>query len=351
MFTQVRENRDMHRRTLLISALSAALLAAPTIALASDAPGQHKDGHFAFAVIGDVPYGAEQVSAFPGWVDRINAEPDVALAFHVGDIKNGSSRCDDAYYDLIREQFDRFHVPLVYTPGDNEWTDCHRANNGSYHPLERLDMIRETFFAEPGRTLGVKPTKVNPQAERGFPENVSLREQGVSMAAVHVVGSNNGRAPWTGLDETQPTAEQSAQERARMAAAIDLVRSTFDTARQRNDRAVAIFLQADMFDPGYQPTWDVSAFAPLVQALVDESSAFDGEVYLFDGDSHTYTVDHPLAAGSPWLAVHGVEGAADNLTRITVNGAAANANGFLKVTVGRPGAGQVLSWERVRYDS
>ena len=135
-----------------------------------------------------------------------------------------------------------------------------------------------------------------------------------------------------------------------MAAAIQLVEDTFARARQTDARAVAIFQQADMFDPSYQPTWDISAFRPLVQTLIDEASGYDGEVYLFDGDSHVYNVDHPLAAGSRWLELHGVRGSADNLTRITVDGEANNTD-FLQVTINRPSAGHVLTWERVPYDS
>ena len=105
-----------------------------------------------------------------------------------------------------------------------------------------------------------------------------------------------------------------------------------------------------MFDPSWQPTWDVSAFVPLVQALVDESSRYPGEVYLFDGDSHVYNVDEPVAAGSRWLDIYGVDGTAANLTRITVDGEANNTN-FLEVTVNRPGADTALSWSRIPFDS
>ena len=89
------------------------------------------DAGSGFAVIGDVPYGADQVAAFPGWIQQINADPAVRSVVHVGDIKNGSSVCSDDYFHLIRSDFDTFEDPLVYTPGDNEWTDCHRANNGA----------------------------------------------------------------------------------------------------------------------------------------------------------------------------------------------------------------------------
>ncbi|EWS99956.1 hypothetical protein N865_19595 [Intrasporangium oryzae NRRL B-24470] len=339
------------RTPLAAVAVAAVLLAVPAAAVASDAPGQQKDGHYSFGVIGDVPYGSAQVAAFPGMVDRINAEPDLSLTFHVGDIKNGSTACTNAYFSFIRAQFDRFTMPLVYTPGDNEWTDCHRTNNGTYDPLERLATIRSTFFDHPGTTLGTDPVTVDSQAGRGFPENVSLRRQGLTMATIHVVGSNNGLLPWPELGHLTPTPEQVAEESARMDAAIDQVRAAFADARQRHDRAVVLFQQADMFDPTYAVTWaDDSAFQPLVRALVEESGRFDGEVYLFDGDSHVFNADHPLAAGSKWLGFYGVEGSAANLTRVTVDGSSNNVD-FLKVTVNRPGADHVLSWERVPYAS
>lgn len=335
-----------------LAALTAAAAALVGLATAPSvaAPGQDKPSSTSFAVIGDVPYGDAQVAAFPGWVDRINAQPGLDLVFHVGDIKNGSSLCTDAYNAMIRTQLDRFRMPLLYTPGDNEWTDCHRPAAGGYHPLERLDAVRATFYDRPGTTLGARPMKVASQAALGFPENQSLRAQGVEIATVHVVGSNNDRAPWTGLGYTAPTAGQLAEEHDRMAAAIAQVEDTFDRARRTHARAVAIFQQADMFDPGYQPGWDLSAFQPLVQTYVDEASTFDGEVYLFDGDSHVYNVDRPVAAGSRWLAIYGVDGSAENLTRITVDGEANNTN-FLEVTVNRPQAPRVLSWQRVPYDS
>lgn len=329
-----------------IAAMLALTVSAPSLA----ATGQDKPSSISFAVIGDVPYGAAQIAAFPGWVDRINLQPGLDLAFHVGDIKNGSSPCTDEYNAMIREQFNRFEMPLLYTPGDNEWTDCHRPAAGAYHPLERLQAIRAAFYETEGLSLGAQPIEVDSQADLGFPENQALRTRGVEMATLHVVGSNNDRAPWTGIGYTAPTAQQLNEESTRMAASIDLVHDTFARARQTSARAVALFQQADMFDPSYQPTWDVSAFQPLVQALVREASTFDGEVYLFDGDSHRYNVDQPVAAGSEWLGVYGVDGSADNLTRITVDGEANNTN-FLQVTLNRPGAQDVLSWERVAYDS
>jgi len=340
-------------RTPALVAVAAALVVLPAAASGAsgpDAPGQAKDGHYSFAVIGDVPYGDAQVAAFPRWVDQINATPNLSFTIHVGDIKNGSSTCTNEYFGMIRRQFDRFTMPLVYTPGDNEWTDCHRANNGTYDPLERLAAIRSTFFSRPGHTLGDDMT-VASQSAAGVPENVSFRRQGVDLATLHVVGSNDGLLPWPELGHTAPTPEQVGDETTRLNSAVAQVRSAFADVRQCHDRAVALFLQADMFDPTYDVTWaNNSAFQPLVRELVAQSNAFDGEVYLFNGDSHIYNSDHPLAAGSKWLDFYGVGGSADNLTRVTVDGSNNNKD-FLVVTVNRPGAEHVLSWKRIPYAS
>ena len=176
---------------VVAGALAAAALVVPTSSAAL--PSKAEPSAYSFAVIGDVPYGAEQVAAFPGWVDQISGDRDLRWVAHVGDIKNGSSVCSDEYFDFIRTQFDRFDTPLVFAPGDNEWTDCHRLNNGGYDPYERLDAVRAAFFPAPGVTLGADPMKVD--AQPGFPENVDWHAARITFLAAHVVGSNNGMAP------------------------------------------------------------------------------------------------------------------------------------------------------------
>ena len=338
-----------------LAALAALVAAALSTSVPGATPahaddGQGKPGHYSFAVIGDVPYGADQIARFPAWIGQIN-QTGPEFTIHVGDIKNGSTRCDDDYYTMIRAAFDLFRNPLVYTPGDNEWTDCHRANNGSYQPLERLAHDRSVFFDHPGLTLGQHPMRVTSQADDGLPENVMFRKQRVEFAVLHVVGSNDDLQPWTGIGNTTATPAQVAEEQHRMAGAVAQVHAAFAAARQKQDRAVAVFIQADMFDPTYSPTpSDISAFKPLVQAIVDETSTYSGDVYLFNGDSHLYNSDHPLAPGSPWLTRYGVQGSAAKLERITVDGSSNNVD-WLRVTVNRPGASETLSWERVPYTS
>ncbi|GHK01030.1 metallophosphoesterase [Streptomyces sp. NPDC003753] len=312
---------------------------------AADAGTTTDDKPFTFAVFGDMPYGDAEIADFPHVVSQINADPDVSFVTHLGDIKNGSTVCSDAYFQMIKSDFDQFKDPLVYTVGDNEWTDCHRPNNGSYNPLERLAKIRQVFFPRPGRTLGQDSVPVTSQADEGVPEDVRYTRAGVAFAAVHVVGSNNSMAPWTG--NTQPTPEQAAEVLARTASVTESIHDTFASARRHHDRAVTLMMQADMFDPTVSdPSYaDYYAFQPIVAAIARESAAFDGPVYLFNGDSHLYNSDQPLAAGSPWLSFYHLTTAVPNLHRVTVDGSN-NAKDYLKVTV-QPHNPQVLKWTRV----
>jgi hypothetical protein len=318
-------------------------------ASSSDNRGQGNDGPYTFAVIGDIPYGPTQIANFPNVVKQINADPNVQFVDHVGDIKNGSSVCSDEYFAQVKAQFDKFSDPLVYTVGDNEWTDCHRANNGAYNPLERLAKIRSVFFPKPGYTLGENPVKVTSQAAQGIPEDVRYTRANVAFAALHIVGSNNSMAPWTG--KTAPTPEQTAEVLGRTAAVIQSIRETFAQARDQHNKSVVLLTQADMFDPTVtDPTYaDYYAFQPIVQAIAQESASFDGPVYLFNGDSHVYNSDQPLAAGSKWLSFYGVSKPVSNLSRVTIDGST-DVNNYLRVTID-PGSSNVLSWTRVPFAS
>jgi hypothetical protein len=300
-----------------------------------------------FAVIGDIPYGADEIATFPKVVSQINADPAVSLVAHLGDIKNGSSTCDDAYFKMIRARFDRFQDPLVYTIGDNEWTDCHRPNNGAYNPLERLAAVRQTFFDRPGVTLGRHPMRVKVADRTAYPENVRFSRNRVSFAAVHIVGSNNSLAPWTG--QTAPTPEQTAEVLGRTAAAIEDIRATFAAARRQHDRAVVLMTQADMFDPTVtDPQYvDYFAFQPIVRTIASESKRFNRPVYLFNGDSHVYNRDFPLASDSKWPAFYGLASPVPNLSRITVDGSD-NAHDYLRVTIGK-NRHDPLTWVRVPF--
>jgi hypothetical protein len=169
-------------------------------------------------LIGDTPYGPEQRVRFPALLADINRDPSVRMVLHAGDIKSGSERCDDALFADRRALYDGFRDPFVLTPGDNEWTDCHRVNNGGYLPSERLAAVRSLFFPRHGRTLGRHARRVEFQSH-AYPENVAWDESHVQFGTVHLVGSNDDQDPWFG-DRTDPRpASRSPRRRPRRACA------------------------------------------------------------------------------------------------------------------------------------
>src|SRR5262245_1958327 len=184
---------------------------------------------FTLAVIGDIPYGAQKLVDFPKLIALMNGDPKVDLAVHLGDIKAGSSSpCTDEYFATIRGLFDTFKDPLVYTPGDNEWTDCHVAskNNGLYTPTERLQAVRTLFFPVPGQTLGGRKKQVLTQADdranSAYVENTMFMESRVVFAALNITGSNNDLASWgSPLPSDATNFPSQAQEVASRAQAKD----------------------------------------------------------------------------------------------------------------------------------
>jgi hypothetical protein len=325
-----------HIATLAISAL----IAAPAAVALADAGGARHDRTQTLAIIGDIPYGDALIAEFPADIAEINADPDVSRVIHLGDIKNGSSRCDDSYFQARLADFQTFADPLVYTPGDNEWTDCHRANNGGYLPTERLAKIRELFFAQPGETLGAK-AEVRPQAPR-FPENVRWRADRVQFGVVHVVGSNDDQFPWytdrrdstgTLVPETPTeTALRAREYLPREAAALDWIDQIFDDAEKHDAPAVVLGMQADMWDG---TAADQTAFIPIKAVIADRAARFGKPVLLLQGDSHLFKVDHP--AGQP-----------SNLTRIVVEGSTSVPHEWLRLRIDPSRAG-VFSCENIVF--
>jgi len=330
------------KRTTLAVCLAAALLAVP-VALAGGSQDSRATSAQTLAIIGDIPYGPEQIAAFPGEIEQINADPNVGGVIHLGDIKNGSSRCDTSYYKDRLADFQSFADPLVYTPGDNEWTDCHRANNGGYLPTERLDTVRKIFFPKRGRTLGQRKARVEYQS-RAYPENTTVEFGGVRYGVVHVVGSNDDQAPWFGdrksaagvaMPETPAeTALRGREYTAREAATLRWIDRIFDAAQDEGAPAVVIGMQADMWEGDAA---NQSAFIAIKAVLADRAARFGKPVLLLEGDSHKFTVDTPV--GQP-----------ANLTRIVVQGSTSTPHEWLRLHVD-PSKAKVFSCENVVFGS
>jgi hypothetical protein len=288
------------------AAVAASLLAGIGVAAADGRGEDNRNGAYEIGLIGDMPYGPTGRAQFPNVIADINQHKLAFTAFD-GDIKNGSERCDQPIYDAALANFNSFADPLVYVPGDNEWTDCDRASNGSYDPNERLALIRSMFAATPN-SLGERPLPLLRQTP-AYPENVRWQFGPVSYVGVNIPGSDNN-APQ--FDSTGKQIDGDAAEyTARNAANVVWLDQAFAAAKTANSVAVMVIIQADMW------TTEASAhFADTKAELARLAIDFKRPVVLVNGDSHVLRIDNPLtdAKGNPIM----------NVTRVQTFGSALN---------------------------
>ncbi|MGJ0510486.1 MAG: hypothetical protein ACR652_25855 [Methylocystis sp.] len=323
----------------------------------------------AIAVFGDWPYNNFLLENASRLVDSVNSDPSVRWVLHVGDIHSGSQPCTSAkilrpistsnpgWNQSVFAQFQKFKSPLVYTPGDNEWSDCHKTKEGkSGQPLKELTAVRELFFARPGKTLGLEEKDVWSQAEKAdkafpadakFVENVMWYDFGVVFVTLNVPGSNNDTRPWTNGFED---AAHATEVQERTDANIRWLKKAFDMARLSLARGVVIAIQADMWDPEALLSGGdgLDAYTPFVQQLSASVRQFGRPVLLLNGDSHVFKADRPLA--DPQSAsgqVHKVP-ATPNLQRIVVQGSTTAPAEWLRLTLD-PTSRDVFSWTNVPY--
>lgn len=283
---------------------------------------------FSFGVFGDAPYEPSEQPRFRRVLDDIN-NSDIQWLVHIGDIL--WYPCSDSAYSNRLAAMNSVDRAVVYTPGDNEWADCHTNQEGGYDPLDRLASVRRIFFARPNQSLGRKPIALESQANdpafAEFPENARWVHSGFVFVTIHVVGSSDAGEPFRGR-----TAANDAENARRRRAAIAWLDAAFSKARETSARGVVIAAHADM---GLESaSGSGKAYAEFVGRVKKHVDAFRGPVLLIHGDSHVQRVDHPLVdqTGQPY----------PNFTRLETYGAP--DIGWIRVVVDTV-SGQVSSYE------
>lgn len=276
-------------------------------------------GPFEFALIGDVPYGVGPAEDYPPFTDLtadVNASPRIQWVLHAGDIKAGSTDCSDAWFEDRLYRFNLFNKPFVLTPGDNEWTDCHRISAGEYQPLERLAKLREIFYPTPGETIGGVTMRVDTQADvtgfEEFPENVRWVKNRIVFATMHIVGSQNGLAPFDPSSSVLRTPADDAEVERRSAAALAWMDAAFDLAEELDSPGVFLMIHAN---PGLERSLsgvNRNGFEAFLAQLEQHTMVYGRPVVLAHGDSHYFRVDKPRLVETGFLP---------NFTRVETFGA------------------------------
>ena len=313
---------------LLAVAVAAAFAAG---AFAGEGKKNDKNFEYAIGLWGDLPYSDVQAHVgVPNLIDDMN-HADIEFSVHDGDLKAGNAvpgsvtptTCQTATEPTIFSQglrfFNALKKPAIFTPGDNDWTDCDRTTNGGLNDIFQLQYERKLFFGT-DRSLGQHQLKTEVQTDKtclgtddpkGAPtfktacsENRRWTFKDVTYATLNVQGSCNNRCSSGIGDPAGDEAEYEAREKADEA----WLDQTFAEATKQKSAAVMIVWQADPgFDTfGFQgaPKRDSKTlvetdanpdgFHDILSRLRDLTIAFEKPVVLVHGDSHYFIVDKPL---------------------------------------------------------
>ena len=313
-------------RKLLTTLLAATLLGAVLVghALANNGAKNNKTFEYTVGLWGDMPYSNVQATmGIPNLIADMN-NSDISFSVHDGDLKqgNGAPTCSDDLYTDALGMFNSLTKPAMFTPGDNDWVDCNRPNNGPYpNTLERLDYERQVFFST-DYSMGQHPMLQEVQSTASClgwdedtedlvaapcVENRIWTYKGVTYATLNIQGSCNNLCP---KDTVAVTYDNEAEWEARNQANIEWLHHAFDVAEANGSSGVMLISQAD---PGFDRNFGESGvsevardpqslladdipdgFYDFLLALRDETIDFGKPVAYVHGDTHYFRVDKPL---------------------------------------------------------
>lgn len=312
----------LSRKRLIIVTIVGLAAVGAIASRGNPAPTPTPPGTFSFAVMGDAPYIAMhgEMLRYRLVLRDLDAH-NLDLILHIGDIF--WYPCSDARYRQTLDELNRLRHPVIYTPGDNEWSDCWEEITGSFEPLDRLASLRRIFYANPTQSLGGRPISLVSQAAqepfKEFVENVRWTHEGLVFATVHLPGSANAGESFPGR-----TAAHDEAVKRRTSAAVAWLHDTFVEARTSGATAVVLGFHAN---PGFEEKIEDEyrqSYEPFLTALEEEVEQFSKPVLVAQGDNHEFIVDRPLVRRTTGQRL-------DNFTRLQVPGSP--DIGWVKVVV------------------
>ncbi|BFG73153.1 hypothetical protein PTKU46_11860 [Paraburkholderia terrae] len=295
-----RRSRGKARAFALTAAYVAALsLAAPARVSFAKEPAPQ----YAFAVIGGTLQSSADEALTQRLLDAIGRDPDVSFIVYDGNLKSSKEACRDSLFETRHTLLETSKPALVFIPGQHDWTDCGTAEAGGYDPVERLDLLRQTLFAD-ASSMGQNPIPLARESEvsrfRPYRENVRWLVGDTVFVGLNVPGPNNHFLYAGG---------RNGEFEDRVIANAFWLDHAAEYAKRRGARAIVVLVQGD-FDPeryerperfawlrfGHRSKRD--GFMEFKRSLVKLAETFHGPVVVIHQDddrSHTgFMIDQPL---------------------------------------------------------
>jgi hypothetical protein len=238
-----------------------------------------------FLVYGDMPYSdidANMLRKPSGSLFKAVKKTPHEFVVHVGDIKSGATPCTNS---ILKENYALISAiseqPFIYTPGDNDWTDCDRKSlTPRYDELERLNFIRAEFTHSTAELS-------NYQRQAAQPENQTWLHNNIRFITLHVVGTNNGRRQILLSDKKQARIQINERDTHNF--------KWLKSNLSQNLSAAVIFMQADIFiNPKYDRTCSPNrqkkcdGFKKYNELLSDLANKYDFPILVSHGDTKAF---------------------------------------------------------------
>ncbi|SAK79290.1 membrane protein [Caballeronia pedi] len=273
-----------------------------------------------FAVISDALTRPADEAPVRRMLDAIGRDGSIAFIVYDGNLKGGAEPCRDGIYQSRHDLLDASRTPLVLLLGQHDWADCGLAHAGAYDPVERLDFVRQLFFADAG-SLGQSPLNLARESDvarfRTFREIVRWQAQGIAFIGLNVPSPNNHYLTAGG---------RNGEFEDRTVATTFWIEHAAESARRTEMRALVVILQGDpdfsryerrerfgwlRFSRSNQPR---DGFLELKRSLAKAAETFRGPVIVIHGtdtpEPNGFHIDQPLRNDKGLIVT--------NLTRVAV---------------------------------
>jgi len=165
----------------------------------------------------------------------------------VCDVENGTSLEDKV--NILKS----FRQPLIYTPGDNEWSQCYQAKDFSEYPynydldpIAQLEKLRQLTQPHPHKSLGQR-NQLKILRQPGYPENVMFIYGPVLYVTINIPSGNNSPQTSYNVETDDQMIDFTRPEmKARQAANVRWLNKAFKEANHHNTKGIYIAEHADL---------------------------------------------------------------------------------------------------------
>ncbi|OAJ59355.1 hypothetical protein A6V36_22950 [Paraburkholderia ginsengiterrae] len=274
---------------------------------------------YSFAVIANTLQSPADEAPTQRLIDAISRERNQAFIVYDGNLKGAKEACRDALYERRQALLETSRPALFFIPGQHDWADCGTAEAGGFDPVERLDLLRQTLFADP-TSMGQTPLGLTRESEvsrfHPYRENVRWLAGDTVFIGLNAPGPNNHYLTAGG---------RNGEFEDRVIANAFWLEHAGEYAKRHDARAIVVFIQGDPDPERYERpdrfAWLRFAritrrdgFLEFKRSLVKLAQSFRGPVVVIHCDDERarggFVIDQPLRNDKGVLVT--------NLTRIAL---------------------------------